>query len=238
MNDEEEQLRFLRAVQPKSRADRQEQDHRADQQQIDQITVPRAISSQDRVGELIILAHRELIGGAQGLETAREKDEDHETEQRPGDATKQEFARDHAKLEPAIQGDDGHQGDEDEESVFLRQDHEAKADGVGGEEEPVARGAQIFPEHPETEQRPKGEEAVDERVLRHVDLRRGEAHQGRDGQSARGSLQTPGEDGREQEGENAEERGHGVKRGERFRSEDLVPEIGGEDVEKTERRQN
>ncbi len=155
MKREEEQFRLLRTVQPKSRADGHEQDYRAHQQEIDQITMPGAISSHDRVGELIILAHRKLIAGAQGFETAREKDQDYETEKRPGDAAKQEFARDHAKLEPAVQGDDRHQGDEDEESVFLCQDHQAKADGVSGEEKPVARGTQIFPERPEAKQAPK-----------------------------------------------------------------------------------
>ena len=61
-------------------AKEQEQDDRTDHEQIDEVTMPRAVTRQDRVGEMIILADGKLIGRAQGFEAASEENEHDHTE--------------------------------------------------------------------------------------------------------------------------------------------------------------
>ena len=126
---------------------------------------------------------------------------------------RQKFAGHLAPLQPAIRDQEHEHGEENEGGVLLRDHHEAEAKSVRQKPAPVARCAQIFPERPESEERPKGEEAVHERMLRHVNLRRRKGDERGDPERGGRSLQAPGENRREKERENAEERSNVVQSG-------------------------
>ena len=168
---------FLRAIEPEGRADGQEQDHRTDQEQIDQIAVPRAVAGQDRVSELVILADRELIGWCATFQGRRRERRGRRNREAARRRCRAEVRASPCRIaSQRFNAHDQPRGRRKQRTRFLSSGPDRqRAEDVGGEARPVARRAQVFPEHPESKKRPKSKEAVDERVLRHVDLRRRES---------------------------------------------------------------
>ena len=62
--EEEKEFRLLCAIESKCGAKSQKQNERANEKQVDQVTMPGAVAGQDRVGERIIFADGKLIGRA------------------------------------------------------------------------------------------------------------------------------------------------------------------------------
>ena len=87
------------------------------------------------------------------------------------------------------------------------------------------RRAQVFPKKPETKQRPECEDAIDQRVLRHVDLRRRESHERANSKRPCRPAQSPSKDDGETKREHAEESGDGTQGVERFATEERMPDI-------------
>ena len=69
-----------------------------------------------------------------------------------------------------IRAEQGKQSDISKEGVLFREDHKRESDANQRKAKRVVRPPEIFPEQPKTQCGPEGEEPVDERVLRHVDL--------------------------------------------------------------------
>jgi hypothetical protein len=141
----------------------------------------------------------------------------------------------------------------DEGGVFFRQHHERERDGVGAEPATIVRRLEIFPEQPDGRERPEREEAVDEPMLRHVELRGRAGHERRDGEHRAITCEPAGKDGGDQQCEAGEERRdraqraergiriHGFHRGDalvgRIGVEGRTPRRGEEDVEEARRRE-
>ena len=62
--EEEKEVRLLYAIESECGAKSQKQNERANEKQVDQVTMPGAVAGQDRVGERIIFADGKLIGRA------------------------------------------------------------------------------------------------------------------------------------------------------------------------------
>ena len=87
----------------------------------------------------------------------------------------------------------------------------ARPDSVGAEPARVVRGAEIFPKQPQAERRPHGEEAVDEGVLRKMDLQRRCGAEGEGGQTGAASHHARRGDANEDDGENRGRGGDAVQ---------------------------
>ena len=75
-------------------------------------------------------------------------------------------------------------------------------------------------------------------MLRHVQLHRRKGHQGRHAEGGTRSPEATGEYCRQQKSEDAEYSRDGFETVQRFGPKYFVPEVGKENIEKTDRRQN
>ena len=114
--------------------------------------------------------------------------------------------------------------------VLLGQNHQGKGQRVRSEIAPIIWMLKIFPKQPQTKRCPKDKEAVDQRVLRHVDLGRRTAHQRGKAKRNAHPGQAPREKRREKQEKNTKDARHRLERAERVSPEDLMPQISAKNV--------
>ena len=79
---------------------------------------------------------------------------------------------DRSELRPAVRHDEAAQREINEKGVFFRYHHQGESYGEDGEEAQIIRTLKILPEQPEIHDRPEGEDAIDQSMLRQVNLQR------------------------------------------------------------------
>ena len=118
--DRHEELRLHRAIKSKDCPKREDQNHRADEQKIDKISIPWTVASQDRVAQVQVFTDRKLIGVEKLGEATGQKDENYNAKEWPENCSYNKLARNGSELKPAIREDEGNECDPDKKGIFFR----------------------------------------------------------------------------------------------------------------------
>src|SRR5207244_11144097 len=105
--DRHEELGLHRAIESKECPKREDQNHRADEQEIDKISIPWTVASQDRVAQLQIFTDRKLIGVEKLGEATGQKDENYNAKEWPENCSYNKLESNGSELKPAIRKDEG-----------------------------------------------------------------------------------------------------------------------------------